>query len=145
MRVVLDTNVLVSALISPRGNPDRLYRAWRAGRFTLLTSLPLLEEFQRVTRYPALQKYLPKALAGTMHNELSSLATVVRRLPRVNASRDPDDNVVLATALAGRADYLVTGDKADLLGLTRIESTRIIPVSEFIYILYPAPRKSRPK
>jgi uncharacterized protein len=89
MRVVLDTNVLVSALISPRGNPDRLYRAWRAGRFTLLTSQPLLEEFQRVTRYPALQKYLPKALAGAVHNELSSLATVVQRLPKANASRDP--------------------------------------------------------
>jgi uncharacterized protein len=137
MRVVLDTNILISALIAPRGSPDRIYRAWRSGRFILVTSAPLLEEFRRVTRYRALQRYLSRSLAGTMHSELSSLATLVRRLPRVDASPDPDDNLVLATALAGRADYLVTGDKADLLRLGRCESTLIVSASDFLRVLNP--------
>lgn len=52
MRVVLDTNVLVSALISPLGPSDRLYQEWRNGIFDLITSEEQLEEFRRVTRYP---------------------------------------------------------------------------------------------
>ena len=50
MRVVLDTNVLLAALISPTGTPARIYEAWKAGRFDLLTSEEQLDEFARVTR-----------------------------------------------------------------------------------------------
>ena len=52
MRVVLDTNILCSALITPGGLADRLYLAWRDGTFTLVSSEEQLEEFRRVTRYP---------------------------------------------------------------------------------------------
>jgi len=50
MRVVLDTNVLISALITPQGPPEILYQSWRAGRFILVTSEIQLDEFRRVTR-----------------------------------------------------------------------------------------------
>ncbi len=59
MRVVLDTNILISALIVPGGAPDALYQTWRAGQFTLVTSEEQLDEFRRVTRYPRLRPFLP--------------------------------------------------------------------------------------
>jgi predicted nucleic acid-binding protein len=64
MRAVLDTNILCSALLTPGGLTDRLYRAWREGRFELLTSEEQLEEFRRVTRYPRLRPFIEPAAAG---------------------------------------------------------------------------------
>ncbi len=52
MRVILDTNVLLGALISPSGPPETIYRAWRAARFELVTSPAQLDELRRVSRYP---------------------------------------------------------------------------------------------
>ncbi|MDN5935959.1 MAG: putative toxin-antitoxin system toxin component, PIN family, partial [Nitrosospira sp.] len=59
MRVILDTNVLLGALISPHGPPDAIYRAWRAARFDLVTSVAQLDELRRVSRYPKLKTILP--------------------------------------------------------------------------------------
>ncbi len=58
MRVVLDTNILFSALISPHGAPDAIYRAWRAARFEVVTSRMQLDEIRRASRYPKLQAIL---------------------------------------------------------------------------------------
>ena len=135
MRVLLDTNVLLSALISPGSSPDLLYRAWRDGRFTLISSEEQMDEFRRVSRYPKLRRYLQPAAAGTMLNEIRQLAVLMTRLPRVEASPDSADNLLLAAAQAGRAEYLVTGDKADLLKLLRFKSVRIISVAEMVALL----------
>jgi len=70
VRVVLATNLLVSALLSPSGLTDRLYVAWKAQRFKLVTSLEQLDEFRRVTRYPRVRKLIEPSAAGTMHNQL---------------------------------------------------------------------------
>jgi hypothetical protein len=61
MRVVLDTNILFSALISPHGAPDLIYRAWRAGRFEVITAQIQLDEIRRASRYPKLQAVLQPA------------------------------------------------------------------------------------
>lgn len=63
MRVVLDTNVLLSALISPHGPPDIIYRTWRTGKFDVITSLVQLEELRRASRYPSSKQFynLPKS------------------------------------------------------------------------------------
>lgn len=137
MRVVLDTNVLVSALISPGGAPDILYQAWRDGRFTLVTSEEQLDEFRRVSRYPRLRPFLQPWAAGTMLNEIRQLASIAAHLPRVDASSDPADNLILAAAQAGHAEYLVTGDKNDLLALGRFKSTRIIAVAQMVKVVIP--------
>ena len=76
MRVVLDTNVLFSALISPHGSPDLIYRAWRAARFELVTSLIQLDEIRRASRYPKLKAVLQPAKVGAMVNNLQR-ATVL--------------------------------------------------------------------
>ena len=58
MEVVLDTNVIVSALISPRGAPAEIFSAWQRGRFTYVTSPPLLDELARALSYPRVRKFL---------------------------------------------------------------------------------------
>jgi len=70
MRVVLDTNVLLSALISPHGAPDAIYRAWRAARFEVITSQVQLEEIRRASRYPKFKQVLQPYQVGTMVNNL---------------------------------------------------------------------------
>jgi putative PIN family toxin of toxin-antitoxin system len=126
MRVVLDTNVLFSALISSHGPPDTIYRAWRSGRFQIVTSRMQLDEIRRASRYPKLQAVLQPARIGTMINNLQR-AIVLDRLTITIETADPDDAFLLAMALAGSADYLVTGDRrAGLLERGHIERTRII-------------------
>src|ERR1700752_3182866 len=115
MRVVVDTNILCSALITPGSLADRLYVAWRDRLFDLVTSEEQLEEFRRVTRYPRVKKFVDPVAAGSMHNELRHLTTFLADLPVVEACRDPADNFLLAMAQVSEADFLVTGDKHDLL------------------------------
>lgn len=135
MRLVLDTNILVSALISPGAPAGQLYQAWRDSRFTLVTSEEQLDEYQRVTRHPRIRKYIRAAEAGTTLNEIRLLATVLHDLPGLDCSSDPGDNFLLAMASAGQVDYLVTGDRKGVLSLGRYERTRIVTVRRILEVL----------
>ena len=95
MRVVLDTGILIAALITSGPPPDAIYQAWRRKRFDLVTSEWQLEEFRRVSRYPKLRPYLRPVEAGNMVSGLRRLAMVLDELPSVDLSPDPDDNPVL--------------------------------------------------
>ncbi|BBH13821.1 putative toxin-antitoxin system toxin component, PIN family [Chromobacterium haemolyticum] len=134
MRVILDSNVLLGALISPGGPPDAIYRAWRAARFELLTSTAQLDELRRASRYPKLRAILPAHRIGAMVNNLQR-AIVLDALPPLPAgveAADPDDAFLLAMALAGEADYLVTGDRrAGLLQRGSIGRARIVTPAVF--------------
>lgn len=132
MRVVVDTNVLISALLSGRSPPAQIVTLWREGRFELLTSVEQLDELARVTRYPKIRERLSPALAGRLVNELRDVAVMVADLPPVTACADPCDNFLLAMIVVGRADHLVTGDKRDLLSMVRYEGARIIAVRDFL-------------
>lgn len=135
MRVVVDTNVLVSALLSGKSLPAQLVTAWRQGDFTLLTSVEQLDELRRVTRYRKIRARLAPALAGRLVNELRAVATVLDGLPEVDVSRDPWDNYLLGIVEAGEANVLVTGDKADLLSLERHAGSRIVTVRQFLDLI----------
>ena len=131
MRVVLDTNVLLSALISPHGSPDMIYRAWRAARFQIVTSRAQLDELRRASRYPKFKTILQPHLVGVMVNNLQR-AIVLEDLPAEIEARDPFDAFLLAMAIGGKADYLVTGDhRAGLLERGHIERARIVTPAEF--------------
>ena len=132
MRLVIDTNILVSALLVGTSLPAHLIVLWRAGRFDLLTSLEQLDELMRVTRYPKIRERLSPALAGRLINQLRELAVVLENLPIVAMCADPHDDYLLAMAEAGAADFLVTGDKRDLLSLARHEGTRIVTVRDVL-------------
>jgi putative PIN family toxin of toxin-antitoxin system len=132
VRLVVDTNILISALLIGTSLPAHLVVLWREGRFDLLTSAEQIDELMRVTRYPKIRERLDPALAGRLVNELRAIATLVLRLPAVTVSPDPYDNYLLATAVAGSADFLVTGDKHDLLALRRYNGTNIVTVRDFL-------------
>ena len=135
MRAVLDTGVLLAAVITSGTPPDFIYGAWRRKAFELVTSEWQLDELHRVSRYPKLRKYLKPAEADTLVNGLRHQASVLQELPNVELSPDPDDNPILATAIAGGADYLVTGDKRDLLSLGKVEALQIVTARAFAYLL----------
>jgi len=132
VRVVIDTNILISSLLSSASLPAHLIALWREGRFDLLTSADQLDELMRVTRYPKIRERLAPALAGRLINEVRDLAIMVTNLPVVTASPDPYDNYLLAMALVGAADFLLTGDKRDLLGLKLFQGVKIVTVREFL-------------
>lgn len=140
MRVVVDTNVLISALLSEKSSPAQIVTLWREGRFELLTSAEQLDELARVTRYPKIRERLAPALAGRLVNELRDVAVTVTDLPHVTACADPWDNYLLAMIVAGRGDHLVTGDKRDLLSMVRYEGARIIAVRDFLAMFGRLPR-----
>jgi putative PIN family toxin of toxin-antitoxin system len=111
MRVVLDTNILVSALIVQIGNPAAIYRAWQEGYFTLLMCAEQLNELRATLHKPAIAARIKPYKSGRLINQLKELAENVASLPRVERSPDPTDDFLLALSEAGKADYLVTGDK----------------------------------
>ncbi|MDP2829030.1 MAG: putative toxin-antitoxin system toxin component, PIN family [Sulfuricellaceae bacterium] len=131
MRVVLDTNILFSALISPHGAPNAIYRAWRAAHFEVVTSRMQLDEIRRASRYPKLQAVLQPAKVGVMVNNLQR-AVVLEHLNIEVEANDPNDAFLLAMAVTGDADYLVTGDRrAGLLQRGHIERARIVTPAVF--------------
>ncbi|MBI4533743.1 MAG: putative toxin-antitoxin system toxin component, PIN family [Candidatus Melainabacteria bacterium] len=115
MRVVLDTNVLLSGLMLPHSIPGKIVRAWRNAHFDLVLSGPLLEEIARALAYPKIRKRL-----GWSDEQIARFILMLRFMAdivsikgvRTAAVSDPADRLVLATLIAGKAEYLVTGDKA---------------------------------
>ena len=134
MDAVLDTNVIVSALISPRGAPAQIYRAWQNGRFTYVSSPPLLDELARALSYPRVRKYL--AWTGEERGEfLEALAyagkLVIPNIQLRVIDEDPDDNRVLEAAVAAAVSHIVTGDR-HLLDLEAYERVEIVSPARFL-------------
>lgn len=141
---VVDTNILVSGLLRPEGQPRRLLRVWSERAFTLLVSPTLVAEYQRILARPRLRvRYgLDPAAAQALLDQIERHgALVTPRAPLPVAVRDPKDEMVLVAALGGSADYLVTGDD-DLLTLAgdpRLGALRIVTARAFLDLLADAP------
>ncbi len=134
MRVVLDTNVLLSALLSPHGLADAIYRAWQKDCFDLVTSATQIDELRRASRYVKFKDVLQPHRVGTMVNNMrrSIILDALPPLPEGIEVNDPNDAFLLAMALAGEADYLVTGDhRAGLLQQGSFGRTRIVTPAVF--------------
>jgi uncharacterized protein len=132
VRAVIDTNILLSALVFSRGTLSRCRQLWQNGEFTPLVSKPTVTELIRVLAYPKfkltsierddlLADYLPFCETAQMPSEL----------PQIPLCRDPYDEPFLHLALFGEADYLVTGDK-DLLTLVDVFSCPIVTAEYFL-------------
>ena len=135
MRVVLDTNLLISALISEQGAPARLIDSWDEQRFVLVSSEEQLEEFKAVTRRQRLAAFIERSDAGRFINQIRAEALILQKLPAVDRSADPADNFLLAMAEAGEADYLVSGDRRGVLALAQHGRTQIITARAMIETL----------
>jgi putative PIN family toxin of toxin-antitoxin system len=136
VRAVLDSNVFLSAILTPHGSPGRALAAWRNGDFQLVVSAALLDELTRVLAYP---KIVRRTLWSPGEQEefvrlLRENALEGTPTRPVTISRDPADDHVLEAALAGQADYVVTGDR-DLLVLSKFEEIPIVTPARFLTVL----------
>jgi putative PIN family toxin of toxin-antitoxin system len=134
IRVVLDTNVLMSAAINPKGTPAQVLAAWRDGAFALLVSQPILEELDRVSHYPKLVKYhqWPDQRIRNFIVDLKHLAILTPGKTQLSViEEDPSDNRYLECAVEGKADCIVSGDQ-HLLELEEYQDVRIVNPRAFL-------------
>lgn len=137
MRVVLDTNVLVSGLISPHDPPAQNIVHWLEGVFTLLYSPAILEEPEDVLNRDWLKDRLtetPDRIADLLEAVTVFGELVVGYVNVAGAIVDPFDEMFLACAMLDEADYLVTGDKV-ILALNMFGKTEIVSPARFLQIL----------
>ncbi len=135
MRVILDSNVLLSAFFKADSPPYKLVHAWMEGRFELISCTEQIEELMRVTRYPQIRRLIEPVEAGWLINRLRDRVTLMTDLPVVDVSADPADNFLFALAQAGAAHYLVSGDHRDILSHQKYASTQIVNAREMTRIL----------
>lgn len=139
IRAVFDTNVLVSSLIR-HGKPRDLWNCVLDGRITLVTSKAILDEFDGVVARPKITRYLDDVMISKFRQILYQVAEIVeidkKNVVALQSSilKDPDDNVIIETALVGKSDYIISGDK-DLLDLMVFEKTEIVSVEQMLEIL----------
>jgi len=137
IRVVLDTNQIVSMTIRPGGLQDRILAAWRDRRFVLVSSPHLLGEVHRVLTSPKLRALIrlsPEEEEALLRLLVEDAEITPGTLEVQVVTADPADNSVLACAMEGHADYIVSGDK-HLLSLREHAGIPIITAREFLRIL----------
>ena len=134
-RVVIDTNVVLSALLFPRGRPTWLRSAWHTGRIIPVVSTDTLAELVRVLAYPkfGLDAEDQKALLTHYMTHAEAIPSP-RTRARLPIYRDPFDVIFLRLAYAAKADALVTGDK-DLVELAGESKIPILPPAELTKML----------
>ena len=133
IRVLFDTNIFISAFIFG-GLPRKLLEIARAGLIKLTTSPVLLDELERKLR----RKFnWDEPILAETRNDLEQLCDITSTTQSItHIQADPDDDRVLEAAIAGRADYIVSGDK-HLLTLGAYEGIRILTVRQFLDLLHP--------
>lgn len=132
LRAVLDTNVIVSAALTPDGVPFKVHNGFLEGRWQLLASPEILAEYETVLRRPKFglsSGAVSAALAG-----LRQAAILIVPAAPVSACSDPDDDKFLACCLAGAAGHLITGN---LRHFPRgaYQGVRILSPAEFLALL----------
>lgn len=118
--VVPDINVLVSALINRHSPPGRIRAAWRRGKLTFITSLPIIAKIDEVLHRPSVLEVLVAASsAPRAEAQIHSFLHVLRHRTRLTPHRlnlqvipeDPEDDNILIAAIEGKADCIISGDK----------------------------------
>jgi uncharacterized protein len=137
MRIVLDTNVIISSFLVSLGSPARIIAGWRAGLFDLVVSPVLLAEYEEVLGYDRIVRrhgMTPEQIGAevaAIHR--FALEVEPQSVPAV-IQADPDDDHVLACAVAGRANYIISGDP-HLLDVRTYEGIRILSPAAFAALL----------
>lgn len=131
IKATLDSNVWVSAFVAPRGLPGQIFDAWQDRKFTLVISEHIIKEVERIAedKIKIKQNFVEYYIS-----EFYRLAEVVEPALVYFPFLDEDDLPVLGTALAGRAEFLVTGDQ-QLLGLKKVNGIPIITPRNFLEII----------
>lgn len=137
VRAVLDTNVLVSGLISAHGPPRHVIDAWLAGKYVLVISTYLVQEMMHVLSYPRIQARLRLSAEerdAILAALLAHAEVTPGQLALPGVTRDPKDDAVVACAVEGSADLIVSGDQ-DLLALGDYRGIRVVTPAQFVKVL----------
>lgn len=138
-RVVIDTNLMISAAISAGSIPDQLLQIWRNDKYELIVSPEILQEIEEVSQRARLrEKYhlFPKKISR-LFAALKLAAEVIQPIPEEQLTvhcRDSKDDKFLALSISGKADFLITGDQ-DLLALSgnpSLNGLKIVTAKEFL-------------
>lgn len=129
MRVLIDTNVWLSSLLSRSVN-QKVEKIISNPEITLLTSPELMAELTEVMARPKFEKYFSKDLADKVLALIIDRADNITIQSQLELCRDPNDNFLLSICVDGNADFLITGDK-DLLVLASVEKTKIVDLTYF--------------
>jgi uncharacterized protein len=135
MKVVLDTNILASGAISATGTLSTIMDAWRSGQFKVIVSVPILAELERTLQKPYFHHYLTAQQSSRFQKLLQKQATVSAITVAVRGiATHPEDDMILATAVSAKADYLVTGD-SKLQSLGTYNAVSILSPKRFVATL----------
>ncbi len=133
MRIVLDTNVLISALAFPGSKPDQILSCIRRRASELFISPFILSELDRVLREKF--RFTNKEVGGRV-NAIRAIAHVITSTEQITVvTANDDDNRILECAAAAQAEFLVTGDKEHLLPLGSYHGTKIVTPAQFLDLL----------
>jgi putative PIN family toxin of toxin-antitoxin system len=132
LRIVLDTNVLISAIIR-NGKSRKLFQLGIDGKYQILTSREILIEFEGVIHRPKFKMTKDEVIVI-----VSALVDSCEKVPLKSNFKviesDPDDDIIINTAYDGKADYIVSGD-SDLKSLKNFKGIKIVSVDEMLKIL----------
>lgn len=134
---VIDTNILISGVISDKGSPRKVFDLWKEGQFTLVSSPEVLEELGLILRYPRIQQRyrLSESDILAFLHLLSTAATIVPTEPfPLEGLPDPSDAKLFLAAHAGTAEYLVTGDQR-LLALGEYRGVKVVSPGTFVAVV----------
>jgi len=137
IRAVLDANVVVSAILSPKGIPAKILTVWRAEEFSAVVSKAIVNEIARVLRYPKIKRrhrWPEKQILIFLEDLVRLSVFTPGNLSLSVIADDPTDNRYLEAGLEGEADYLVSGDE-HLLGLVAYQGMQIVRPREFLTAL----------
>lgn len=137
MRIVLDTNVVISRYLSPTGTPAKLFTHWERQSFDVLVSEPILAEYAEALLYPHIQALHKKTKQDVklIIDRFRKIGKMVIPSEEVTiVKNDPDDNKFLACALSGHAEFLVSGDR-DLLTVKEYRGVYILTPQAFLALL----------
>lgn len=130
MILVLDTNVLVSALAFPGGPPDKIFRSILSGRFKHATSPDILTELRRVLSEILEMNVKEVESMVTLVTQISHLVYPTERIKVIK--KDDTDNRILECALTAKSNFLITGDRKHLLPLKGYQGIHILSPGDFV-------------
>jgi uncharacterized protein len=142
LRVLLDTNIWISAFINPTGPPAHVLELYTEGHYQLIASQPLLDEIAAVLSRPRIRRAVrfSDERIALWFRRLRSEAVLVTPVGGIRLCRDPKDNVVLETAILGEAGYLVSRDAdiardLDLIARLHEHNIEVVTVARFLQLL----------
>lgn len=133
---VLDTNILASGTVTAVTPPGQILDGWRDGQFQLVVSEHIIDELERTLNKPYFRKHLTPKATTAFIDLLQSKATIIPITVKVKGiATHSEDDLVIAAAVSGKADYLVTGDGPLLRKVGNYKGVKLISPNDFLEVL----------